>query len=181
MKVLIAYGTTDGQTRKVARFCAYRLTEEGYSVELLPADDGDDIDPALYDAALIAGSVHAGGYQKPLVAFAERHADHLAAMPAAFLSVSLTAAGDDPDDWKGLEDVVAQFGEKTGWSPDPVIHVAGAFRFLEYDFFKSWAMRWIAAQKKMDIDPHVDTEFTDWNKLGRDVDDWLNGVAEKAA
>ena len=45
------------------------------------------------------------------------------------------------------------------------MHVAGAFRFTQYDFFKSLAMRWIAHSKGEVVDPHADREYTDWAAL----------------
>ena len=60
------------------------------------------------------------------------------------LSVSLSAAGTDAEDWAGIHKCVAQFEADTGWIPGRVEHVAGAFRFSEYDFFRAWAMRRIA-------------------------------------
>ncbi len=173
MKILIAYASTEGQTRKIARCCADHLIDCGHSVELTHASDARDIDLGRFDAALLAGSVHGGTYQKPLRKFAKGQSDALAEMKAAFLSVSLAAAGDDPDDWQGLNDCVARFTEATGWTPSTVMHVAGAFRFSEYDFFKAWAMRWIAAQKDHEVDPHQDKEYTDWQALRDNLDAWL--------
>lgn len=173
MKILIAYASTEGQTRKIAQFCADYLTDEGHNVELLPAADANNIDLSRFDAVLLAASVHGGKYQKPLVKLANAQADALAKMKAAFMSVSLAAAGDDADDWQGLDNCVDRFAQKTGWTPATVMHVAGAFRFSEYDFFKSWAMRWIAAQKDQDVDPHQDKEYTDWAALRTSLDEWL--------
>ncbi|WP_296425172.1 flavodoxin domain-containing protein [Yoonia sp.] len=179
MKILIAYASTEGQTRKIVRFCADYLTTEGHSVELLPAEDAIDTDLSQFDAALLAGSVHGGKYQKPLIALASRQADALAHMGAAFMSVSLAAAGDDEDDWEGLEDCVNRFVSQTEWSPARVMHVAGAFRFSEYDFLKSWAMRWIAAQKGQDVDPHKDKEYTDWAALRIALSDWISAASSR--
>lgn len=173
MEIVIAYASTEGQTRKIARFCANHLLDRGHLVEILSAADAKDLNLDRFDAALIAGSVHAGKYQKPLRKLAKRQAEALGAMKSAFMSVSLAAAGDDPDDWNGLKTCVARFAEATGWTPAEVFHVAGAFRFSEYDFFKSWAMRWIAAQKNQDVDPHEDTEYTDWAALRETLDNWL--------
>ena len=173
MKILIAYASTEGQTRKIVQFCADYLMDEGHNVELLPAADAKDIDLSRFGAVLLAASVHAGKYQKPLVKLATAQADALAKMKAAFMSVSLAAAGTDPDDWEGLKDTVDRFAAKTGWMPQKVMHVAGAFRFSEYDFFKSWAMRWIAAQKDQEVDPHEDKEYTDWAALRTTLDEWL--------
>lgn len=173
MKVLIAYSSTEGQTRKIARYCADYLHGQGHTIELTEAKDARDTELTRFDAVLLAGSVHAGGYQKALVKLVKAKAAALGNLRAAFLSVSLTAAGDDPDDWAGLEDCVNRFAQKTGWTPPTVFHVAGAFRFSEYDFFKSWAMRWIAAQKDEDVDPHHDKEYTDWAALKKSLDGWL--------
>lgn len=176
MKLLIVYATTEGQTRKIARFMADRLAEAGHSVELLPSEDAGGVDLRRFDGAIVAGSVHAGAYQKALEGFAAESAAALAGTPSLFLSVSLSAAGADKEDWAGLEDCVARFVKKTGWTPGKVAHVAGAFRFSEYDFFKSWAMRWIAAQKDEAVSSNEDKEYTDWEALGALIDGWVAGL-----
>ncbi|MFZ9685836.1 MAG: flavodoxin domain-containing protein [Gemmobacter sp.] len=173
MKILIAYATTDGQTRKIARFVADRIADLGHGVELLSAADGEGLEPARFDGAILAGSLHAGGFQKSLAAFARAQAEALGAMPTLFLAVSLSAAGTDPEDWAGLRACLATFEAETGWHPGETLHVAGAFRFSEYDFFRAWAMRRIAEKKGEAVDPHADKEYTDWDALGRSVDAWL--------
>lgn len=177
MKIAIVYATTEGQTRKIARFAADHLTERGATVELLPAAEAGDLDLSRFGAAILAASVHLGAYQPGLRDFARGHAADLAALPTLFLSVSLAAAGDDPDDWVGLAKVIGEFEDETGWTPARLEHVAGAFRFTEYDFFRSWAMRWIASQKGQRVDPHADTEYTDWAALARLLDEWLDGLS----
>ncbi|MBI1418538.1 MAG: protoporphyrinogen oxidase [Limimaricola sp.] len=172
MKNIVIYATTDGQTRKIARFCADRLADLGDTVELLPAAETDDLDLTRFDAAILAGSVHVQGFQSVLEQVAHRLAPGLARLRTLFLSVSLSAAGDDPEDWAGLRACVAAFEEKTGWHPDRTEHVAGAFRFTRYDVLRGWAMRWIAAQKGQAIDPHADREYTDWAALARLMQDW---------
>jgi menaquinone-dependent protoporphyrinogen oxidase len=180
MKTLILYATTDGQTRKVAHHCADRLTKTGHTVELIPAGDAAGVKPTAFDSAILAGSVHAGGYQSELIRYAKAEARSLAMIPTLFLSVSLSAAGDDKDDWKGLHDCAGRFQEETGWTPGRVEHVAGAFSFTQYDFFRSWAMRWIARGKGLDIDPKVDTEYTDWKALDALIDEWAASQAKVA-
>lgn len=178
MKIAIIYATTEGQTRKIARFCADRLTDSGVSTELVTAEDTGDLDLRRLAGVILAGSVHIGRYQGALVGYARARADALEKVPSLFLSVSLAAAGDDPEDWQGLRDVVEKFTDDTGWHPARVEHVAGAFRFSDYDFFRSWAMRWIAAQKGEAVDPHKDKEYTDWSTLGAVLDDWLESLRQ---
>ena len=175
MKLLVLYATTDGQTRKIARHVADALADLGLAVELLDARDTEGLDLSRFDRAILAGSLHAGGYQKTLAAFAQANAAALNAMPTLFLAVSLSAAGSDADDWAGLRACLAAFEAATGWTPGQTAHVAGAFRFSEYDFFRAWAMKRIAAQKGETVDPHRDKEYTDWPALTKTVAEWLAG------
>jgi len=177
MKILIVYATTEGQTRKVARHAFDWLAGAGHAAELIGAEEEKGLDPSAYDAAILAGSVHAGRYQKALSSFAAEAAGAFIKVPTLFLSVSLAAAGEDADDWKGIRDCVARLAEETGWTPDRVEHVAGAFRFSEYDFFKSWAMRWIAAQKDESVTPGQDKEYTDWAALDGTLKDWTEDLS----
>jgi len=175
MKTAIIYATTEGQTRKIARFCADRLTDAGDSVELIRAEDAGDIDLSRFDGAILAASVHIMRYQKDLIEFAKAQAGALSGMRTLFLSVSLSAAGDDEEDWAGLRKCVDTFAAETGWTPGQVEHVAGAFKFSEYDFFRSWAMRWIAGQRGQKVGPDEDREYTDWDALGATLDAWRAG------
>jgi menaquinone-dependent protoporphyrinogen oxidase len=180
MKILIAYATTDGQTRKIARFVADHLSDAGHITELLNVSDAEGLELARFDRAILAGSLHAGGFQKALSAFVALHARKLAQMPTLFLPVSLSAAGNDPDDWAGLTGAVTKFLVETVWEPGRIEHVAGAFRFSEYDFFRSWAMKRIAAQKGEAMGADGDKEYTDWAKLAAVLTDWLGSLPQAA-
>ncbi|MDR9393013.1 MAG: flavodoxin domain-containing protein [Roseovarius sp.] len=175
MKIAIIYATTEGQTRRICRFCADKLVDDGHAVELLAAADGDDLNLGRFDAAILAASVHVGAYQAGMRAFVENHAAALAGRRTLFLSVSLAAAGDDPDELAELDAIADRFFRDTGWRPDRVAQVAGAFRFTQYDFFRSWAMRWIASRKGEEVDPHADKEYTDWDALHAVLHDWSAG------
>ena len=179
MRIVIIYATTEGQTRKIAQFAEDTLTETGHEVDLFKAGQTGGVDPARYDAAILAGSLHAGRYQPELHDFARANAAALNGLgQTLFLPVSLSAAGDDADDLEGLERQTKAFLEETGWTPGEIANVAGAFRFSEYDFFKSLAMRWIARSRPEKIDPHTDTEFTDWDALRAVLADWAPAVAD---
>lgn len=175
MTVLIAYATTEGQTRKIARFCADCLIAQGHSVELLPladAADDDGFDLKRFDSAILAGSVHGGRLQPQLARFAARYAPELNVRKTLFVMVSLAAAGNDPDEHAHLAQIATDFADSAGWTPDHIAHVAGAFRFTQYDFFKALAMRWIAHSKGEVVDRHSDKEYTDWPALAALLEDW---------
>ena len=179
MTLLVAYATTDGQTGKIARYCADHLSAR-HSVELLNLQDAEGLDLGRFVAVLLAGSVHMHGFQTALIRFARAHAADLSRKPSLFLAVSLSAAGQDAEDWQGLREIHAAFQSETGWTPGTVLDVAGAFRFSQYDVFRAWAMRRIARQKDATVDPKVDTEYTDWPALALALDVWAATVPARA-
>jgi menaquinone-dependent protoporphyrinogen oxidase len=175
MNVLIVHATTEGQTGKIARHVAEHLRQRGHAVELLAASAAEGLDPSRFDAAVLAGSVHVGQYQEELRRYARTAARALNDMKTLFVSVSLTAAGDDADERRELEACVRRLVEETGWQPGRVEHVAGALRFSQYGFFQYWAMRWIARQRGEKPSGREDVEFTDWAALEAMLDDWIGG------
>ena len=174
--ILVAYTTTEGQTAKIAQFCADRLKKAGQAVTLLQLDTGAEPMPDC-DAAILAASVHVGRYQDAIEGFALRNALALNKVPTLFLAVSLAAAGDDAEEWAVLERIAQGFQARTGWQAGKTCQVAGAFRFTQYDFFRRLAMRYIAWQKGEEVDPHGDREYTDWAALEAEMDSFAAQAA----
>lgn len=167
MKILIVYGTTEGHTRKLCTFLGDRLRSAGHEVSLADAADAPSPDPAQFGATFLAGSLHVGRYQAPLVHFArDRHAT-LNAMPSAFVSVSLSAAGHNPDDWAGLDECLARFEHDTEWTPKAVHQAAGAIRYSQYDYFKRLALKYIAGRRGQHTVTSQDYDLTDYPALER--------------
>ena len=177
MKILIVYGTTEGQTRKIATFMRDALTRGGHAVTLVAALDARaELDVRGFDRVLVAASVHIERYQAAIEDWARRHAAALSTAGAWFLSVSLAAAGTDEDDVKGLEQCVDDFTKRTGWAPARVHHAAGAFLYTQYDFFKRWALKYIAWRKGAPTDTTRDYELTDWDDLTRFTLQFVGGA-----
>jgi len=142
------------------------LAQLGHQTRLVHAIDAiPTVDPRDFDAVIIAASVHAGRYQSAVIHFVRDHVTAIDTRPNAFLSVSLAAAGDDKEDVEGLKKCVADFTHETGWTPNRIHHVAGAFRYTSYDFLKRWAMKYIAYRKRGPTDTSRDYELTDWDDL----------------
>ncbi len=176
MTILILYATTEGQTRKIARKTQTDLAALGRSTELLPFSSAGRVTLTDYAGVLLLASVHTGRYQPEFIDFATAQATELAKVPHVFFSVSLSAAGDDSKDWDGLAGVVSDMTDATGWEPKRLEHVAGAFRFSEYNWFKTWSMRWIASQKGIAVPDGEDLELTDWAALKATVVDWATSL-----
>jgi menaquinone-dependent protoporphyrinogen oxidase len=181
MNILICYATTEGQTRKIAQAMTETAIEAGHRVACIDATIVDDREIDRHDAVIMAGSVHIGRYQAALTHRISAWLDKLKTKPNAFVSVSLAAASDDPDDLEGLEKCAEKLFEQTGWTPDQVHHAAGAFRYTQYDFFKRWAMRFIAMQKGASTDTSRDKEYTDWDALKRFTLEFVEFANRKVA
>lgn len=185
MKLLLVYGTTEGQTQKVARFLAEHLAQQGLQTRVVNAMDASasnasaqtgTIAAQAIDGVIIAASLHAGRYQSPVIHFVREHLSDINARPNAFISVSLAAASHDDDDIEGLKKCIADFSHQTGWTPQRIHHVAGAFRYTSYDFLKRWAMKYIAYRKGAPTDTSRDYELTDWADLARFADAFVKAA-----
>ena len=180
MKVLVAYATSEGQTRKIARKAADHIVDAGHSAELIELSAAADIDLGRFDGVIVGASIHAGHYQRALAHFVSEKVERLKLRPSLFLSVSLAAAGHDAEDWRALDRILQDFEDATGWTPGRVEQVAGAYLPSKYDIVRRFIMRRIIAAKAPDADLDADKEYTDWQKLDDLVDEWLASVAARA-
>lgn len=175
-KISIVYATTEGQTRRIAEHMAEIAEARGHEIDVLDASAlPRDFSPASYAGIVVAGSVHMGRHQSSLDHFVRRHGPSLARLPNAFVSVSLSAAGDADDRGDALA-CARRFLAETGWDAKHTHIVAGAFRFSRYDFFKRWIMRRIAREKGHAEDADRDVEYTDWDDLEHFVTQFLAEV-----
>lgn len=173
MRILILYATVEGQTRKIARTIADQLERGGHVVTLVEASQLGYVDPGWGDAAILCAPVHIGHYPTPLVHFATNWKDVLNSTPSAFVSVSLAAASDDPDERAEAAEFPKKLFVASGWQPAFVHDCAGALRYTEYDFFKQWMMKRIAAKEGGPTDTAKDHEFTDWKALAKFIDGFV--------
>ena len=161
---LVIYGTTDGQTAKIANALANNLRSLGATAEVANAASSPP-SPARYRAVVVAASVHAGGYQSEVAQWLGQHLDYLSARPTVFVSVCLGVLQHDPAVDAELEAIMDRFFEKTGWTPTIRKIVAGALPYTRYNVFKRWMMRRIIRKAGGDTDITRDYEYTDWSDL----------------
>lgn len=173
MKLLIVYGTTEGQTRKICEYLRDKAEDDGHQVSVVDATE-PDVAPSGFDAVLIGASLHGEKYQSSVEHYVQEHREALNKMPTGFMSVSLTALHDEPEYLKELDDITNRFLDKTGWDPTFVEQVAGALRYTKYNFWKKFIMRMIAQKSGGSTDTSRDAEYTDWNQVK-----WFLGQLEK--
>lgn len=164
MNLLIVYGSTEGQTRKICEFLDDKARDMGHEVTLCDSTASPE-SPEGFDAVILAASVHMDQYQSSVRHYARDYHEALNKSHTAFVSVSLTAAMDEPDSWKELRENTENFLEETGWYPDFTEQVAGALRYSKYNWLKKQLMRMIAKKGSGDVDVSTDYEYTDWEQV----------------
>ncbi len=173
MKILIVYGTTEGQTRKIAEWAARHIRERGHEAELRDsADVASGLNLERFDAFIVAASVHHEYHQATVRDFVTAHRQALEAKPSAFISVSLSAVleGAQPEAKKYAETFLAA----TGWHPARMLLLGGALRLTEYDYFQEQIVRFIVMKGGgPQAVGHDDREFTDWSALAAFLDGFL--------
>ncbi len=179
-RMLVVYGTTDGQTAKVALALASRFRARGHDVDIVNAAAGGP-NPGHYDAAVVAASLHAGKYQHGVVRWVKESAPLLNAMPTAFVSLCLGVLEHKPEVDRHLQSVIEALRETTGWRPLEVKIVAGALKYTQYNFLKRWLMKRIVRKAGGDTDTSRDYEYTDWADLDRFADAFAARVRVPAA
>jgi menaquinone-dependent protoporphyrinogen oxidase len=178
MKTLIVYATTEGHTRKVARFMSDVLSEAGHVVTIADAVDKPPV-PDDFDAILIGASIHMHKYQSAITDYVKRHASSLNKKPGAFYSVCLAVASEIEEEHLEAEKITKEFLSQTGWKPILTKQIAGALKFTEYDFFKRIIMKMISKREGRTTDTTKDHEYTDWNEVKRFVNDFADKAAKK--
>ncbi|MET9903846.1 flavodoxin domain-containing protein [Streptomyces sp. NPDC006446] len=83
-RILVAYGSTNGSTARIAETVAEVLCKEGMSAEALPAGSVTSVEP--YDAVVVGGGLYAGRWHKDARRFVRRHRHALAGLPLWFFS-----------------------------------------------------------------------------------------------
>ena len=162
---LVLYASTHGQTEKIATRICEVLRDQGVDAEATEAADNATLNPADFDAVVVAASVHAGHHQREVLDWVKAHAATLNGMPSAFASISLSAAEDTDESRQANRASMDEFSDRTGWTPTERTAVAGALQYLEYDFMTKLLMRLIMKRGHHPTDTSHDYEYTDWEQV----------------
>lgn len=168
MKVLIIYSTTEGQTRKIARYMAKVLDENGHETTISDVTD-EPPNPENFDFIFIGASIHLGRYKKPVKYYIQEHLETLNAKNSAFFSVCLAIASDLQEEHEEAEQTLSHFLRGLNWKPKHTFHVAGALKYTEYNWLVKLIMKNIAKKEGESTDTSHDHEYTDWDKLKEDT------------
>lgn len=179
MRAAVFYATREGQAERVAQRVGHDLRARHIHVDVIDVRDVQGtIDWNGYQMAFVVASVHRGHHEKEMVAFVRRSKDHLTALHAPFISLTLSQAGAElPTNTlvqrqTAHEDalqMIYDFARDTGWQPSRILPVAGALRYSQYNFLVKFIMKRIARKAGFDGPATRDYEFTSWPAIDRFV------------
>jgi menaquinone-dependent protoporphyrinogen oxidase len=163
--VLVAYGTGEGQTGKIAAFVGSVLEAYGHDATVVDLRATPEQSVAGFDAVLVGSPVHNRRHHPAVVSFVERERAALAERPSGFFQTSLASIM--PLRWaqRGAREFVDGFVEETGWEPDRVGTFAGAVKYTQYDRWTRFTFRLVSALTTGDTDTSRDYEYTDWGEV----------------
>ncbi|HUX86491.1 MAG TPA: flavodoxin domain-containing protein [Chloroflexota bacterium] len=177
-KLLVAYGTMEGQTAKIANRVAEVAREMGYLVDVVNAKNRNaSLVTTDVTAIVVGASLHTGHYEGYLMGWVKANRADLERLPSAFFSVSLTSSVPGPESQAQVQRCIDQFVYETGWKPRTVALFGGALAYSQYNFFKKLIMRWIAQRAGGPTDTSHDYDLTDWPAVRRFIEDFLSAQA----
>ena len=181
-RILVVYGTSHGQTAKIAQRMADALMAMGATVTLVDADHlPRRVDVRGFDGVIAGSSVNYDHHRRSVTRFARAHRNALNAMPSAFVSVSGAAAGRTETERAKAEHYVDDFLRQTGWRPGPTCTMAGAMAYTKYNPLLRWLTKHAAAKGGGPTDTSRDHEFTDWAQVQRFAQAFAAMVRERGA
>jgi menaquinone-dependent protoporphyrinogen oxidase len=175
--VLILYATRHGHCARIAERVLASIRARALEAEAIDAAHvPSGFSLGDYSAAMLVSPVHLGRHEAAMTRFVKSNVERLEAIPAAFLSISLSQAGAEafnasPEKRaQAAADAAAMidgFLEETGWHPARIQAVAGALLYTKYNFLLRFVMKRIAGKAGASTDVSNDREYTDWPALDR--------------
>ncbi|KAB1193349.1 protoporphyrinogen oxidase [Haloferax sp. MBLA0076] len=176
VSILVAYGSGEGQTEKVADYVGEKLMERGHEATVRRVADEPDIDVSAFDAVLVGSPVNNRRHLPAVVEFVEKNREELASRPNGFFQLSLASIV--PLRWaqSGAQEYVDDFVSNTGWHPDHVGRFAGAVTYSQYDPLERVLFKLVSAVTTGDTDTSRDYEYTDWDDVEAFAEAFANDV-----
>lgn len=163
-QVLLLCSSTDGQTRKICERLRQILQGAGDEVTLTMIEDANGLAPDRYQMVVVGARIRYGKTDPRVIAYANRHAVALNAMPSAFFSVNIVARKPQKNRAE-TNPYVQAFLRLVAWRPRIVEVFAGKLDYPRYGPADRWMIRLIMWLTDGPTDPHAVVEFTDWQRV----------------
>ncbi len=179
MKILIVYDTQHGQCEKIGQAMADVARCLGHEASTQDVEFmAGHLVTSLWDAIIVGGPLHMGAHSHVLRDYIETNQAQLSMIPAAFFSVSLSAAGteDQRDDARRCMD---KFLESTGFQPLDRTILAGAVKYQDYGFFKRLLMKRVVGLAGGETDDSQNHEYTNWPEVSQFVERFVSRAKDR--
>ena len=174
--ILIVYGSTYGQTQKIAEHIRDLLGDE-FGVTLVRGDAPmNPLTADHFDGVLVGGSIITGRHQKYVESFVHRNVAMLNAMPSALFSVSGSAGSEKPSGRADAQACADRLLHESGWRPDLVATIAGCIAYTKYAWPMRMMLKYISWRAGGSTDTSCDHEYTNWAQVDRFARDFATIV-----
>ena len=165
-KILIAYATTDGQTKIICEKIK-TILEKTFIVDLLPIQRKNQ-DLKLLDknfaSVIVGASIRYGKHSDDLYDFIENNLNFLESVNNAFFSVNVVARKQEKNTPE-TNPYIKKFLTLSNWSPKKMAVFAGKVDYPKYRLIDKYMIRLIMWITRGPTDVSKNFEFTDWNKV----------------
>lgn len=173
-RILIIYGTSYGQTARIANRMADVLRRAGYDVTVVDAGrNGERVRLETFDGVIIGGSLIARGLQPAVDRFVRTHVDTLNRVPTLFFQVSASAGSTRQEGRDAAQRILDRYLSSTGFRPDLSASIAGAINYTRYNPFLRWYMKRASKLNGGSTDTSRDHEYTDWEQVEQLASDFV--------
>jgi menaquinone-dependent protoporphyrinogen oxidase len=159
--VLLLCSSTDGQTRKICERLRRIMEDAGDAVTLTMIEDAGEVSPAGFQMAVVGARIRYGRTDARVIAYANRHAAALNAMPGAFFSVNIVARKPGRNRPESNPYVQA-FLRRVAWRPRLLEVFAGKLDYPRYGALDRTIIRFIMWLTRGPTRRDAVVEFTDW-------------------
>jgi menaquinone-dependent protoporphyrinogen oxidase len=163
-KILIAYSTVDGQTRRICERLRQRLEALAHAVTLEQMRDDVVIDAAPFDKVIIGASVRYGKHRAHVRQFIAANAHKLDGKPTALFSVNLVARKSEKNT-PATNPYLRKLLAEVGWQPQCAAVFAGRLDYALYGFWDRQIIRLIMKLTGGPTARDAKVEYTDWEQV----------------
>ena len=172
MKILIAFSTVEGHTKKVANFLCEKIQNFGEEVVVFQVLDENSTQLVEdCDAVVLAAPVHERRHPKVFENWLASNREIISKRKSLMISISLKAAF--AGGCEEAQDYIDEMKMRTGFKPDHELLVAGAVKSGSYDYFESQIVEHVLLGQHDHSLTETEHEFTNWDRLVRAAADFI--------
>ncbi len=163
-RILLAYSSVDGYTRRICESLKAGLEYRGHHVEVSALVEAAGLD--RHDVIIIGASIRHGRHRPAVREFIRTHREILDARPSGFFSVNLVARKPGKST-PASNPYVRKFLHQTRWQPGLVGVFAGNLDYSRYGAIDRHIIRLIMWLTGGPTDLRAKVEYTDWDEVRR--------------